>query len=98
MKVHTYQAQVEQQLQQVAVKFTHLSSSNFVVSQVGNSGGIGDKVLYLVIAGGGGGGEGGSAGGYREGKLVKDIYTTIRRRRWFNSYNTNLYNYGRCRR
>ena len=48
---------------------TFNSSSNFVVSDVGNSSGSGAKVSYMVIAGGGGGGEhGGGAGGYREGK------------------------------
>jgi hypothetical protein len=56
---------------------TFTSSSNFVVSSVGNAGGSGDKVSYLVIAGGGGGGEGaGGAGGYREGKVSpKDAYS-----------------------
>jgi len=48
---------------------TFNSSSNFVVSDVGNSDGSGVKVSYMVIAGGGGGGEGGGgAGGYREGR------------------------------
>jgi len=49
----------------------------FVVSQVGNTAGGGNKVSYLVVAGGGGGGGGGpggdasgggGAGGFREGK------------------------------
>ena len=51
---------------------TFNSSSNFVVSSVGNASGSGDKVSYLVIAGGGGGGKndagGGGAGGFREGR------------------------------
>jgi len=54
---------------------TFNSSSNFVVSSVGNPGGSGDVVDYVVVAGGGSGGGcygtgntggGGGAGGYRE--------------------------------
>jgi len=58
---------------------TFTSSSDFVVSNVGNSLGGGDKVSYMVIAGGGGGsrgsGGGGGAGGFREGKCTSDPYT-----------------------
>jgi len=56
---------------------TFNSSSNFVVSDVGNSDGSGAKVSYMVVAGGGGGGEGGGgAGGYREGRdSPVDTYT-----------------------
>ena len=54
------------------------SSSNFVVSDAGNSSGS-NKVSYLVIAGGSGGanqGGGGGAGGFREGRdSPKDSYT-----------------------
>jgi len=54
------------------------SSSNFVVSDAGNSAGS-NKVSYLVIAGGSGGanqGGGGGAGGFREGRdSPKDSYT-----------------------
>jgi len=45
----------------------------FVVTGVGNPGGSGDTVSYLVVAGGGGGGRNhgasGGAGGFREGKV-----------------------------
>jgi hypothetical protein len=58
---------------------TFTSSSDFVVSNVGNSLGGGDKVSYMVAAGGGGGsraaGGGGGAGGFREGKCTSDPYT-----------------------
>jgi len=56
---------------------TFNSSSNFVVSDVGNDDGSGAKVSYIVVAGGGGGGEGGGgAGGYREGRdSPKDTYS-----------------------
>ncbi len=58
---------------------TFTSSSDFVVSSVGNSLGGGDKVSYTVVAGGGGGsrgaGGGGGAGGFREGKCTSDPYT-----------------------
>ena len=58
---------------------TFTSSSNFVVSNIGNSLGGGDKVSYTVVAGGGGGsrgaGGGGGAGGFREGKCTSDPYT-----------------------
>ena len=58
------------------------SSSNFVVSSIGNNAGSGDKVSYLVVGGGGGGGSanggggGGGGGGYRENKGPKDSYTS----------------------
>ena len=42
----------------MTIKFTHLPHHQTLLLQVGNSGGSGDKVSYLVIAGGGGGGEG----------------------------------------
>jgi len=58
---------------------TFTSSSDFVVSSVGNSLGGGDKVSYMVVAGGGAGarsaGGGGGAGGFREGKCTSDPYT-----------------------
>jgi hypothetical protein len=52
----------------------------FVVSSVGNPGGSGAKVSYLVVAGGGGGGNtnagAGGGGGFREGKNSPvDSYT-----------------------
>ena len=51
----------------------------FVVSNVGNPGGSGSKVSYLVVAGGGGpsfdAGGGGGAGGYREGKVSSHPHT-----------------------
>ena len=58
--------------------------SNFVVSQVGNCAGGGNKVSYVVVAGGAGGGAGspnwtmgggGGAGGFREAKVPSDSYT-----------------------
>tara|TARA_Y100001972_G_scaffold48921_1_gene60161 strand:+ start:1075 stop:2391 length:1317 start_codon:yes stop_codon:yes gene_type:complete len=58
---------------------TFNSSSNFVVSEVGNSGGGSAVVGYLVLAGGAGGGAthggGGGAGGFREGRAANDSYT-----------------------
>ena len=56
---------------------TFNSSSNFVVSQVGNTGGGTAVVSYLVVAGGGGGAVtgGGGAGGFREGRASNDSYT-----------------------
>jgi len=56
---------------------TFTSDANFVVSNVGNTAGGGDKVSYVVVAGGGGGNTGGGgAGGFREGKdTPKDSYT-----------------------
>jgi hypothetical protein len=56
---------------------TFNSSSNFVVSQVGNSAGGSAVVSYLVVAGGGGGANigGGGAGGFREGRAANDSYT-----------------------
>ena len=56
---------------------TFTSDANFVVSNVGNTAGGGDKVSYVVVAGGGGGNTGGGgAGGFREGKNTpKDSYT-----------------------
>ena len=51
----------------------------FVVSNVGNAGGSGSKVSYLVVAGGGGpsfdAGGGGGAGGFREGKFAPHPHT-----------------------
>jgi hypothetical protein len=53
------------------------STSNFVVSSVGNA--EGGKCSYAVVAGGGGGGQcragGGGAGGFREGKTTDDTYS-----------------------
>jgi len=59
---------------------TFTADGNFVVASVGNSGGSGAKVSYMVIAGGGGGANtnagGGGAGGFREGKNSPlDSYT-----------------------
>ena len=58
---------------------TFNSSSNFVVSEIGNSGGGSAVVGYLVLAGGAGGGAthggGGGAGGFREGRAANDSYT-----------------------
>ena len=60
---------------------TFKSSANFTVCSVGNAGGGGNKVSYMVVAGGGGtGGPGGTgaggAGGFREGKDTPfDSYT-----------------------
>jgi hypothetical protein len=55
---------------------TFNSSSNFVVSSVGNQGSI---ASYLVVAGGGGAGQnhgaGGGAGGFREGRASGESYT-----------------------
>ena len=57
---------------------TFNSSSNFVVSDGGNSVGS-NKVSYLVIAGGGGGGGdyggGAGAGGFREGRVSTPDFT-----------------------
>jgi hypothetical protein len=54
------------------------SSSNFVVSNAGNSSGS-DTVSYLVVAGGGSSGKdgagGGGGGGFREGLGQNDSYT-----------------------
>ena len=58
---------------------TFTSDASFVVSNIGNSLGGGDKVSYMVVAGGGGGsrasGGGGGAGGFREGRCTSDPYT-----------------------
>ena len=57
-------------------KFT--SSSNFVVSTVGNTAGGTSEVSYMVVAGGGSGASnlgGGGAGGFREGRASNDSYS-----------------------
>ena len=58
---------------------TFNSSSNFVVTQVGQPGYGTAVASYMVVAGGGGGGSvrggGGGAGGFREGRAANDSYT-----------------------
>ena len=58
---------------------TFTSSSNFVVSQLGNTPSAPAVASYLVVAGGGGAGSGlaggGGAGGFREGRASGESYT-----------------------
>ena len=58
---------------------TFNSSSNFVVTQIGQPGYGTAVASYMVVAGGGGGGSvrggGGGAGGFREGRAANDSYT-----------------------